>query len=76
MRQRLPRRSLKRPLIQRSPSSLLFYIPTDDILRTSFQLDPPAADSYRSVAGDGLFRVSLGLEHPDDLIRDLDQALA
>jgi len=56
--------------------SLLFYIPTDDILRTSFQLDPPGAASYRSVDGDGLFRVSLGLEHPEDLIRDLDQALA
>jgi len=56
--------------------SLLFYIATDDILRTSFQLDPLGAASYRSVAGDGLFRVSLGLEHPEDLIRDLDQALA
>jgi O-succinylhomoserine sulfhydrylase len=24
---------------------------------------------------DGLVRISLGLEHPDDLIADLDQAL-
>lgn len=56
--------------------SLLFYIPTNDILRTSFQLDARGADAYRSIAGDGIFRVSVGLEHSDDLLHDLDQALA
>jgi cystathionine gamma-synthase len=56
--------------------SLLFYIPTDDILRTSFQLDARGAHSYRSIAGDGIFRVSVGLEHSDDLLHDLEQALA
>ncbi len=55
--------------------SLLFYLPTDDILRTSFRFGADAAASYRSLAGDGVFRVSVGLEHPQDLIRDLDQAL-
>lgn len=56
--------------------SLLFYIPTDDILRTSFQLDARSENSYRSIAGEGIFRVSVGLEHPDDLLHDLEQALA
>jgi cystathionine gamma-synthase len=56
--------------------SLLFYIPTDDILRTSFRLDAAGTEAYRSWAGDGIFRVSVGLEHSDDLLHDLDQALA
>lgn len=55
--------------------SLLFYIPTDDILRTSFQLSAEGNHAYRTLASDGLFRVSVGLEHADDLIADLSQAL-
>jgi len=55
--------------------SLLFYIPTDDILRTSFQLDARGASAYRSWAGEGLFRVSVGLESLEDLLRDLEQAM-
>lgn len=55
--------------------SLLFHIPTDDLLRTSFRLGADAAGRYRAWAGDGVFRVSVGLEHPQDLIEDLDQAL-
>jgi cystathionine gamma-synthase/methionine-gamma-lyase len=56
--------------------SLLFYIPTDDILRTSFQLDTRGSDAYRSWAGEGVFRVSVGLENSQDLLRDLEQAMA
>ena len=55
--------------------SLLFYIPTDDILRSSFQLEGRAEAEYRDWAGEGVFRVSVGLEEPDDLIGDLEQAL-
>jgi cystathionine gamma-synthase len=55
--------------------SLLFHIPTDDILRTSFHLPPQGQRAYRSWAKDGIFRVSVGLEHPEDLIADLRQAL-
>ena len=54
--------------------SLLFHIPTDDILRTSFRFGVDAAAAYRSWAGDGIFRVSIGLEHPEYLIGDLEQA--
>ena len=55
--------------------SLAFYIPTEDILRSSFRLEGTAADAYRDWAGEGVFRVSVGLEEPDDLIGDLEMAL-
>jgi cystathionine gamma-synthase len=55
--------------------SLLFFIPTDDILRSSFHLDGTEACSYRDWAADGVFRFSVGLEDPDDIIADLEQAL-
>jgi cystathionine gamma-synthase len=55
--------------------SLLYHIPTEDILRTSFRLDAAGTDAYRSLASDGVFRVSVGLEDSDDLIQDLAQAL-
>jgi len=54
--------------------SLLFYIPTDDIMRSSFHLEGPEAQSYRDWAADGVFRFSVGLESPDDIIADLEQA--
>lgn len=56
--------------------SLIFYIPTEDILRSSFHLEGAAAEAYRAATGDGTFRVSIGLEDPEDLIADLAQALA
>jgi cystathionine gamma-synthase len=49
--------------------SLLYHIPTEDILRTSFRLDAAGTDAYRSLASDGVFRVSVGLENSDDLIQ-------
>jgi cystathionine gamma-synthase/methionine-gamma-lyase len=55
--------------------SLLFHIPSEDILRSSFHLDGAAADAYRAVTGTGTFRVSVGLEDPSDLLADLEQAL-
>jgi cystathionine gamma-synthase len=55
--------------------SLLFRVPTEDILRTSFHMNDRDADAYRKWAGDGVFRLSVGLEDADDLIADLDQAL-
>jgi len=55
--------------------SLLYHIPTEDILRTSFRLGAAATEAYRSLAGDGVFRASVGLENSDDLIQDLAQAL-
>jgi cystathionine gamma-synthase/methionine-gamma-lyase len=55
--------------------SLLVYIPTDDILRSSFRLEGKEAQTYRDCAADGVFRFSVGLEDPDDIIADLAQAM-
>jgi cystathionine gamma-synthase/methionine-gamma-lyase len=55
--------------------SLIFYLPTSDMLRSSFNLAGAALESYRSYAGEGIFRTSIGLEDPNDLCRDIDQAL-
>lgn len=56
--------------------SLLFYIPTADMLETSFKLTKAQERSYRDYAGDGVFRFSVGIEDPDDICADLEQALA
>ncbi|HEY3332649.1 MAG TPA: aminotransferase class I/II-fold pyridoxal phosphate-dependent enzyme [Capsulimonadaceae bacterium] len=56
--------------------SLIFYLPTADMLTTSFHLDAAQEASYREYAGDGIFRLSVGIEDGDDLVNDLDQALA
>lgn len=56
--------------------SLIFYIPTDDILSSSFDLNAVEAGKYREIAGEGVFRFSVGIENADDLIADLDNALA
>jgi methionine-gamma-lyase len=55
--------------------SLLFYLGTDGLLQTTFKLDAPQLASWRAFAGNGIFRFSVGLEDPEDLIADLDQAL-
>jgi methionine-gamma-lyase len=55
--------------------SLVFYLPTADLLQTTYRLDAPQLASWRTFAGDGIFRLSVGLEDPEDLIADLDQAL-
>ena len=55
--------------------SLVFYLPTDEMNRNSFRLSPEQLTRYRELAGDGIFRLSVGLEDPEDLCADLDQAL-
>ena len=56
--------------------SLVFYLSTDELQKTSFQLPPDQLDDYRQYAGDGVFRLSVGIEDPEDICRDLDRALA
>lgn len=56
--------------------SLIFHIPTADLLRSSFQLEGRDAENYRAWAGDGVFRLSVGIEDVSDIIADLEQALA
>jgi methionine-gamma-lyase len=55
--------------------SLIFYLGTADVQANSFRLDAEHLARYRAYAGDGIFRVSIGLEDPEDLCADLDQAL-
>lgn len=55
--------------------SLLFYMDTAQLLQSSFKLTAAQEQSYRTYAGDGMFRVSVGLEDPEDLCADLESVL-
>lgn len=55
--------------------SLIFYIPTADLLQTTFEFNGDQLQAYREFAGDGVFRLSVGIEDADDLCRDLQSAL-
>jgi methionine-gamma-lyase len=55
--------------------SLIYLMQTDDLIGSSYRLEGADLDAYRAVAGDGLFRFSVGLEDADDLIRDLEEVL-
>ncbi len=56
--------------------SLIYYMSTDELLETSFKLQGEQQVAYRDFAGDGLFRVSVGIEDGADLCADLEQALS
>ena len=55
--------------------SLMYWVPTEEALSSGLSLNPEQTAGYRDFAGDGLFRVSVGLEHPDDLCEDLGRVL-
>ncbi|MGE0237086.1 MAG: PLP-dependent aspartate aminotransferase family protein [Parvibaculaceae bacterium] len=55
--------------------SLILHCDTRDLQRTTFKLDPAALQRYRDFAGDGFFRLSIGLEDAEDLCLDLKRAL-
>lgn len=55
--------------------SLIWLLSTDDLAESSFGLEGEALARYREVAGEGLFRFSVGLEDPADLITNLDRVL-
>ena len=55
--------------------SLIFWMPTDDLIKGSFKLTKSQSDSYKKYAGEGIFRMSVGLEDIDDLIFDLERVL-
>lgn len=56
--------------------SLVFWIPTADMLETTFKLNAKQKRAYRDFAGEGVFRLSVGIEDAEDLCTDLDQALS
>jgi methionine-gamma-lyase len=55
--------------------SLMCYLVSADLQRTSFHLTEAQKESYRRFAGDGIFRLSVGLEDAADLFADLEQVL-
>jgi len=55
--------------------SLICWIGTDDIEASTFRHDAEAARRYREYAGDGLFRLSVGIETAEDLCADLNRVL-
>jgi cystathionine beta-lyase/cystathionine gamma-synthase len=55
--------------------SLVYYIPTADLMSSTFRHEGEQLARYRNFAGDGLFRLSVGLEDAADLCADLDSVL-
>jgi len=51
--------------------SNLVLMRTDELIRSTYFLDGTALEDYRNYAGDGVFRLSIGLEAPDDILADL-----
>ena len=55
--------------------SLIFWMPTNDLIEGSFKLSKGQSKSYKKYAGEGIFRMSVGLENVEDLISDLKKVL-
>ncbi len=55
--------------------SLIFWMGTEGLMDSSFRLTGDQLAAWRDWAGDGIFRLSVGLEDPEDLIADLDRVL-
>ena len=55
--------------------SLVYLMQTADLIGSSYRLENEELEKYRDVAGEGVFRLSVGLEDASDLIRDLEMVL-
>jgi methionine-gamma-lyase len=55
--------------------SLVYLMQTGDLIDSSYRLAGDELEKYRSSAGEGIFRLSIGLEDADDLCDDLAQVL-
>ncbi|MBT8090493.1 MAG: aminotransferase class I/II-fold pyridoxal phosphate-dependent enzyme [Gammaproteobacteria bacterium] len=55
--------------------SLIYLMQTEDLIESSYRLEGEELKSYRATAGDGLFRLSVGLEDAKDLCEDLGRVL-
>ena len=56
--------------------SLIYLMQTDDLIDSSYRLDGNELERYRETAGEGVFRLSVGLEDTQDLISDLERVLS
>jgi methionine-gamma-lyase len=55
--------------------SLVYLMQTGDLIDSSYRLDGEELEKYRDSAGEGICRLSVGLEDASDLIADLEQVL-
>jgi methionine-gamma-lyase len=55
--------------------SLIYLMDTEDLIGSSYQLQGADLDEYLATAGEGLFRLSVGLEDSTDLCADLERVL-
>ena len=58
-----------------SHRSLIFWMDTDEMLRSSFVLPPALERQYRAITSEGVFRLAIGLEDPEDLCAELSRCL-
>lgn len=56
--------------------SLILFIPTVFFFDDMVNFDERQQEKYAAVMGEGIFRFSVGLEDPDAIINDLEQALS
>jgi methionine-gamma-lyase len=55
--------------------SLILYVPTVFFFQDMVVFDDRQKEKYSQMMGDGIFRFSVGIEDPNDIIADLSQAL-
>jgi len=55
--------------------SNLCLLDTRELVASTYQLSGDGLKNYRNYAGDGVFRLSVGLEDPEDIIADITQRL-
>ena len=55
--------------------SLIYWIPTQMLMNSTYRLSEQAEQHYRQFAGDGLFRFSTGIEDAIDLCNELESVL-
>ena len=55
--------------------SLIYWIGSDDILKSTYQHGHEAEARFRALTGQGIFRLSVGLEHSTDICADLGRCL-
>ena len=55
--------------------SLVYLMQTNDLVGSSYRLQGEELEKYRNNAGDGIFRLSIGLEDAADLCDDLERVL-
>lgn len=55
--------------------SLIYWIGTDDILKSTYRHESDAEGRFRALLGNGIFRLSVGLEHQDDICFDIGRCM-